>query len=196
MPLGKRELLGIVWQGGTPADRLQERRRSCARWARCWTACRRWRRPGSPWWDFAASYYQRSVGELALAVLPPELRKLDPPGLAKRVARLLKKLDATPLPPTAPVQRPQLGPEQAGGRWRPFHTAFTQAGATPRPAPLLLHGVTGSGKTEVYLHAAEQVLDSGRQALVLVPEINLTPQLEARFAARFRSTGWSACTAG
>ena len=46
-------------------------------------------------------------------------------------------------------------------------------------------GVAGSGKTEVYLRAAESALQAGGQALVLVPEINLTPQLEARFAARF-----------
>jgi len=59
--------------------------------------------------------------------------------------------------------------------------------ATNNYQPFLLDGVTGSGKTEVYMHAIQHALDSGKQALVLLPEIGLTPQLIARFKRWFKA---------
>ncbi len=173
VPLGKRELLGIVWPGdaiGEPAPAL-----------RPVTAVFDALPPlGQAWCrllDFAAGYYQRSVGELASAVLPPQLRELSPEQLSARLRKLHKKPARAA---AAEPVRPALAAEQAEA------VARIQAQlAAPSPKPMLLFGVTGSGKTEVYLRAAEAALASGRQVLVLVPEINLTPQLEARFTERF-----------
>jgi primosomal protein N' (replication factor Y) len=176
VPLGRREVAGLVWApqgaavGGVPGGRQSQPglRPIGQVLAALPPLDSEWRALV----DFAAAYYQRGVGELALAVLPPELRRLDALKLERRVTRLLREPAAEPRSLPA---RPELSAEQASA---------LAAIATARQ-PVLLHGATGSGKTEVYLRAAEQALAAGRQVLVLVPEINLTPQLEARFATRF-----------
>ena len=64
-------------------------------------------------------------------------------------------------------------------------TIATRAVDRGESKPILLHGITGSGKTEIYLQAIQHCLDLGRGALVLVPEISLTPQTVERFKSRF-----------
>ena len=76
---------------------------------------------------------------------------------------------------------PQLLPEQQAAVEAIVAALDGEAGA---PREQLLHGVTGSGKTEVYLAAVEAALERGRGAIVLVPEIGLAPQAVARFRAR------------
>lgn len=69
--------------------------------------------------------------------------------------------------------------------WQSILEGFRELESGNPSRPFLLHGVTGSGKTEIYLQAAAEAIRRGRQAIVLVPEIALTPQTVRRFIARF-----------
>ncbi|MCL2345883.1 MAG: primosomal protein N', partial [Desulfobulbus sp.] len=117
--------------------------------------------------SFASAYYQAPLGEVVLQALPSGLKRRDPP----------KRRSIPPPSPGASPVLPDLTAEQAA--------AVAAVALDSGFAAYLLHGVTGSGKTEVYLRLVERALAAGRQALLLVPEINLTPQLEERVRARF-----------
>jgi len=131
---------------------------------------------------FAAAYYQRGLGEMAMMVLPPEMRQLDAVQWARRIKKWRKASDQASAPAeNAPVERPTLTFEQA----QVMAELDADVGSAERPNTVLLWGATGSGKTEVFLRRTEAVLAQGKQVLMMVPEINLTPQLEARVAERF-----------
>jgi len=108
------------------------------------------------------------------------LRRLERRGLIGTRSSPLRRAPSAPAL-AAPAERPRLLPEQADAV-----TAIVAAldGKSAAAREQLLHGVTGSGKTEVYLAAVEAALERGRGAIVLVPEIGLAPQAVARFRAR------------
>ena len=158
-PLPEPRRAEILWQKGTPDAAA---------------------RPGAR---------QRAVLEaLTLAGAPLSLQALnDLTGLGLRNAELerlqsrgwIRAIPWTPVPPPLPTgPAVELTPEQQAAISR------IRAGAGKR-AVFLLDGVTGSGKTEVYLEAAAHALAENRQVLILVPEIALTPQLVQRVSRRF-----------
>ncbi|MCC7060391.1 MAG: primosomal protein N' [Burkholderiaceae bacterium] len=143
---------------------------------------------------FAADYYHRGLGEVALPAIPKLLR--TPPAASARGSAFARarlrydqatatagtRSDAASSLPTLNDDAASLPTLNAGQR-----EALDVLQAARGFAVHLLHGITGSGKTEVYLHWLAQVLarDERGQVLLLVPEIALTPQLAAQVAARF-----------
>ena len=179
VPFGRREVLGVVWGvlpncGDMPEENIRDIAGTLDGLAPL-TAT--WRKLVA----FTAGYYQRSLGEVALAALPPQLRDLTTVQLARRLKRPASTTDGTP----DTTESIALSTQQASA------IAQFDAETSERQRPALLFGATGSGKTEVYLRAAAKVLaqDPEAQVLVMVPEINLTPQLQARFEARFAHLG-------
>ena len=179
VPLGKREVLGVVWSHAEDGGDLLEMQTKSIIGALDGLA------PLHTHWqalvNFTASYYQRSLGEVALAALPPQLRELTTLQLARRLKR-----------PTLNTSQPENAIDSvASSTQQQAALAQFNAENSGSKRPALLFGATGSGKTEVYLRLAAQVLaqDPSAQVLVMVPEINLTPQLQSRFEARFAHLG-------
>jgi primosomal protein N' (replication factor Y) len=176
VPLARREVLGVVWGCAqrTADDGAVELRAVAGALDALAPLDGGWRDLVA----FAARYYQRSLGEVALAALPPQLRDLSSQQLARRLKR-----------PAAAAP----DPEQANAAPNLIALSEEQSAVLQRfdaeTGPFLLFGSTGSGKTEVYLRAVAALLerDATAQALIMVPEINLTPQLEARVRDRFEA---------
>jgi primosomal protein N' (replication factor Y) len=113
----------------------------------------------------------KALAKKGILTIEPETVERDPHGTETFVPNAQRELNA----------------EQAVVFTR-VQATIAANGSDPAPKPLLLHGVTGSGKTEIYLRAIQQVLDRGEGAILLVPEISLTPQTVERFKSRFAAT--------
>lgn len=111
---------------------------------------------------WSADYYQSPLGEMLSMAIPLS-------SMEKEVGRRAKKGDGE----LEGAREIQLNDEQT--------KAVELLNSNPQSV-ILLHGVTGSGKTEVYIERAKKVLDEGRGVIVLVPEIALTPMLEKRIS--------------
>lgn len=177
VPFGRRQVIGLIVAIPEASDYAPEKIRDIA-------AIRHQLPPLPLHWialsRFAADYYQRPLGEVALPSLPKNLRALKTTALDSALKKITTQSTApNPVPSTAPI----LNTEQAA--------AVAAISKANHYSATLLYGVTGSGKTEVYLHSAEKILARERaesrpaQVLILVPEINLTPQLENSVRARF-----------
>jgi len=116
---------------------------------------------------WSANYYHHPIGEVLSNAIPKNLRN-GKPAVLKKPSEANVKVSSTDI---------QLTTEQSFAINEVLKSSSEFNG-------FLLHGVTGSGKTEVYLNITERLLKTGKQVLVLVPEIGLTPQMISRFEER------------
>lgn len=119
---------------------------------------------------WAAAYYLTPPGEVLRHLLPPALFRTGK-SRAERPSKPFPLSEKFRTTPPAVLTRDQ----------KEAVSAILQGCCRDSPPPFLIHGITGSGKTEVYREVIRQLLQEGGQALVLVPEIGLTPQTTGRF---------------
>ncbi|MCK9989622.1 MAG: primosomal protein N' [Rugosibacter sp.] len=187
VPFGRNERIGIIldWLDASdqPVDKLKSATailRDMPRLPDTWLRlC-----------EFCSRYYQAPIGEVTSFALPPMLRRGKLPKLPRAKKIKPDKIKPEPVSATvAPAVTTDICAEHAPPHRPPLLMAQQEAVRQIIQADtfqtFLLHGVTGSGKTEVYLHAIAAALVRGEQALMLVPEIALTPQLEGRVRTRF-----------
>ncbi len=120
-----------------------------------------------------SEYYQCSWGQAIEAAMPAPFKR----GRFLMKSRAKKTTDSAEV--VDPDEHPLTASQDAAYR------AIAEGVRSRKPHTFLIHGVTGSGKTEVYMHAIRDALAQGRGAIVLVPEISLTPQTVDRFHSRF-----------
>jgi primosomal protein N' (replication factor Y) len=126
--------------------------------------------------EWAAGYYHHPIGEVLATALPRLLRT---------VRKRRSSSDAAPVTADALPVALREAPHRLSDAQQAAVHALQAAARGSRSGNFLLDGVTGSGKTEVYLHSCAAMLAAGGAVLVLCPEIGLTPQLLARFERRF-----------
>ena len=114
----------------------------------------------------------------------PRLRRLENRGLVKLVPRAVRRRPDGPDSAEEQAKAPRLNADQSAALEQVL-LAISERRGPEQDGAFLLHGVTGSGKTEVYLQAVHAALTAGRSAIVMVPEIALTPQTVGRFRGRF-----------
>lgn len=119
------------------------------------------------WLEWLAQYYLHPIGQVVQSAFPP-LRKAEKQRQSKR-------------PPVIPQLEADTNLNLTDEQQKSFEDISKHTGFSTH----LIFGVTGSGKTEIYLRLLEEVLKQGKRGIVLVPEISLTPQLIHRFARRF-----------
>lgn len=125
--------------------------------------------------EWLADYYMAPIGEVFKSALPSPLSQLKAPSKANpKLAEEEHLVFSQPDPL-------QLNSDQT----KAYQFIFKET-QNPNKKPILLHGITGSGKTEIYLQLVSQLLKEGKQAILLVPEISLTPQLIGRVQSRLR----------